>query len=222
MSDRLRWPLAGALLCAASLALLALLAYGVDPTRVLDNELLARISAHQESTPGGWAEVIVHLGDPLPLICLLAGACAIALARGRSDLALAAVAAVAGANLTTETLKQVLAHPKAQELLGTDGHPVALAFPSGHATAAASIVVAFGFVVPRALLPLTLGLGAIVAIAVGCSVVLLAWHHPSDVLGGYLVAAGWGFAVLTLLRARELRRAREGALNSSPGPLPSR
>ena len=28
-----------------------------------------------------------------------------------------------------------------------------------------------------------------VAVAVGCSLLILAWHMPSDVLGGYLLAA---------------------------------
>jgi membrane-associated phospholipid phosphatase len=34
-------------------------------------------------------------------------------------------------------------------------------------------------------------------------VMILAWHFPSDVLGGILVACGWGFAVLALRRAAE-------------------
>jgi membrane-associated phospholipid phosphatase len=29
---------------------------------------------------------------------------------------------------------------------------------------------------------------------------VLGWHFPSDVLGGVLVASGWGFAVLAVLR----------------------
>ena len=36
--------------------------------------------------------------------------------------------------------------------------------------------------------------------AVGCSRVVLHYHYPSDVLGGWLVAAGWGFAVVATLR----------------------
>ena len=32
---------------------------------------------------------------------------------------------------------------------------------------------------------------------------VLAWHFPSDVLGGILVASGWGFAVLALRRVAE-------------------
>jgi hypothetical protein len=46
-------------------------------------------------------------------------------------------------------------------------------------------------------------LGAAFALAVGFSVVSLDWHFPSDVAGGYLVAAAWCFAVVGVLRAGE-------------------
>jgi membrane-associated phospholipid phosphatase len=45
--------------------------------------------------------------------------------------------------------------------------------------------------------------GACLVLAVGCSVMVLPWHFPSDVLGGVLVACGWGFAVLALRRIAE-------------------
>jgi len=64
----------------------------------------------------------------------------------------AAVTVVAGANLTTQILKVALAHPRFQSVLGHDQlGPVA--FPSGHTTAAASIAIAFLFVVPHAWRP---------------------------------------------------------------------
>ena len=48
--------------------------------------------------------------------------------------------------------------------------------------------------------PLTLALGAALVLAVGASLVVLDKHYPSDVAGGLLVAAGWGFAVLAAQR----------------------
>ena len=87
------------------------------------------------------------LGDPLPLVGFLAVACSIALLRGRPRDALAATLVVAGANLTTQALKAVLAHPRAQTLLGGSGAD-AVGFPSGHTTAACSIGIAFALVVP--------------------------------------------------------------------------
>jgi PAP2 superfamily len=49
-----------------------------------------------------------------------------------------------------------------------------------------------------------------VAFAVGCSVVVLHRHYPSDVVGGWLVAGGWCFAVVAGLRADEELRSRRG------------
>jgi membrane-associated phospholipid phosphatase len=63
-------------------------------------------------------------------------------------------------------------------------------------TAATSIVLATALVAPLGLRGWVLGLGAVFVFAVGTSVLVLEWHLPSDVLGGVLVALGWGFAVL--------------------------
>jgi membrane-associated phospholipid phosphatase len=45
----------------------------------------------------------------------------------------------------------------------------------------------------------------------------LDWHYPSDVLGGILVAGGWGFAALAGLRV-----ARGGGSRRQPLQLGSR
>ena len=148
---------------------------------------------------------------------MLAAACGIALLRGRPGLALAAIGVVAGANLTTQVLKHLLSHEKAQQLLGGSASPRrSVAFPSGHATAAASIAIAFAFVVSRRWLPLTAAVGAAFALAVGCSVVVIAWHYPSDVLGGFLVASGWGFVVLSAYRALAAGPARARGRGAQP------
>lgn len=218
MEKEIKLPLATAFLCAVLLALLALVAYGSDFGRHLDDDLARRLFAHRHGNAGSWGESIAPFADPLPLIAMLAAACGVALARGRSSLALAAVLAVGGANLTTQALKFAFAHPRAQQLLGGGADIGDVAFPSGHATAAASIAVAFALVVPSRLRPLTGLLGGGFALAVGVSVVVIGWHLPSDVLGGYLVAAGWGFlalAMLAALRARALAR-RAGQAPSSP------
>jgi len=198
---RVKAPLAAWIACAGALVLLALVAYGIDAAQRADATLLTKFIARDPSV-GPLADVIAHLGDPLSLLVMLAGACAIALWRGRPIDAVAAVTVVAGANLTTQVLKVALAHPRYQSVLGPDQlGPVA--FPSGHATAAASIAIAFLFVVPHAWRPAVAAIGACFVVAVGCSVMVLAWHFPSDVLGGVLVASGWGFAVLAARRIAE-------------------
>jgi membrane-associated phospholipid phosphatase len=194
-------PLAAWIACAGALVALALVAYGIDAAQRADATLLSKFIA-RDGAVGPIAGPIAHLGDPLPLLAMLACACGIALYRGKPLDAAAAVTVVAGAALTTQILKVALAHPRFQPVLGHDQlGPVA--FPSGHATAAASIAIAFLFVVPREWRPLVAAVGACFVAAIGCSVMVLAWHFPSDVLGGILVACGWGFAVLAARRAIE-------------------
>jgi membrane-associated phospholipid phosphatase len=220
VDDYVKWPAAAALACATALGLLALLVYGADAFHHADLRAFTELSAHHHSRGGDLAEAIAVLADPLPLLGFLAVACAIALLRGRPRDALAATLVVAGANITTQALKVVLAHPRAQTLLGGSG-AAEVGFPSGHTTAACSIGIAFALVVPRNLAPIVLALGAGFGLAVGLSVVVIAWHYPSDVIGGILVAAGWGFAVLAARRAAWPREPR-GAGLSARGPLPSR
>ena len=207
-------PLAAWLACAGALVLLALVAYGIDAAQRADATLLSKFISLEDSPAGSLARVLVHLGDPLSLLAMLALACGVALWRGRPLDAVAALVVVAGANLTTQALKVLLAHPRFQAVLGHDQlGPVA--FPSGHSTAIASIAIAFLFVVPRNLRPLTAAAGALLVAAVGCSVMILGWHFPSDVLGGILVASGWGFAVLAAMRvARGPGSSRSGQVSS--------
>jgi membrane-associated phospholipid phosphatase len=69
-------------------------------------------------------------------------------------------------------------------------------------------------VAPQRLRPTVAVLGAIFAAAVGCSLVLLAWHLPSDVVGGYLVGTLWAALAVAGLRAADTR-ARSRRLGRS-------
>jgi hypothetical protein len=60
--------------------------------------------------------------------------------------------------------------------------------------------------------PVVAALGAAFAVAVSYSFLALAWHFPSDVFGGFLVAATWtllGVAAIFAADARWPRRAPE-------------
>lgn len=218
MARNVKSPLAACFVCAVGLGFLTLLALGLAAGRHVDVRLFLRL-AEDEPSGGTAADAIAAVGDPLPMLVLLVVACLIALLRGYPRGALAAVLVVAGANVTTQLLKALLAHPRVKLAIG--GNPFEPnTFPSGHTTAAASIAVAYAFVVPAALRALTLGLGAALALAVGCSVVAIGWHYPSDVLGAYLVVACWGFAVLAAMRAVAPRRPRSVEVNPRT-PLPS-
>jgi undecaprenyl-diphosphatase len=200
-------PLAGWFACTAGLIVVALLAYGSGSVQRLDATVLARFVNESGPHSNSLASGLTLLGDPPALLLMLALACGIGWLRGQPRSVAAAVVVVAGANLTTQIFKLALAHPHARQLLGADQ----LAwdgFPSGHETAAASIAIAFAFVVPARLLPAVAALGACLTAAMGWSVLVLNWHYPSDVVGGVLVASAWGFAVLAAMRATEGRRSR--------------
>lgn len=218
MARNVKSSLAACCACAVALGLLTVLALGIGAGRHLDARLFLRLVEYPPQG-GTLADAIASLGDPLPMLAMLAVACTIGLLRGRPSGALAAVLVVAGANLTTQLLKILLAHPRVKVAIGGDPFEPNT-FPSGHTTAAASIAIAYAFVAPVALRDLTLVLGAAFVLAVGCSVVVVGWHYPSDVLGGILVAAGWGFAALAAMRAFAPRRSR-GANVNSRAPLPS-
>lgn len=199
MPRRIRNPIFGCLACVFGIFVVTLLAFKVGAGEKLDARVLAHLSAEPGTADHRAATLFAHLADPLPLLLMLVGVCALALHWGRRPQALAAVAIVAGANLTTQILKALFSHERFYAFLG-EGQPWTNSFPSGHTTAAASIAVALLIVAPARLRPLAALAAAALTAAVGLSVVMLEWHYPSDVLGGLCVAAGWGFAALAALR----------------------
>jgi membrane-associated phospholipid phosphatase len=202
MSERVKRPVAACLGCLLALMVVASLAYRGDSLQRLDAKILHRIASQRDSALGDVARLIAHLGDPVPQLVFLAGACLLALRLRRPERAIAAAVLVAGASLTTQLLKAALAHPRLQPVLGY--YQVGeTAFPSGHTTAMAAMAYAYLLVVPRSWRLATVAVGAVLAVAVGSSVVVLHRHYPSDVLGGLLVASAWFFAAVAALRARE-------------------
>ena len=219
MGRDVRAPLAGCLACAGGFAILAVLVHKSGSVEHFDTVMLGHF-VERGSRTGSVAAGIVLLGDLGALLPLLAIACGIALARHRPRAALAALFVVAGANLTTQLFKALLAHPRFQALLGAE-QIGANSFPSGHTTAVASIAIAYAFVVPRDWRAAVALIGVGLVAAVGCSVMALDWHFPSDVAGGILVAAGWGFAALAILRATR-GGSRRRSLRAPPGWRASR
>ncbi len=207
MARNVKAPLAGWFACTAGLIAVAMLAYGSSSAQRLDGALVARLLVGHGSHADTVATCITFFGYLPALLAMTALAGGIGWAQRRPRGIAAALLVVAGANVTTQALKLGLSHPRAREILGAES--VAWdGFPSGHVTAAASIAIAFAFVVPRRLLPAVAAVGACFVAGMGWAVLALNWHYPSDVSGGILVASSWGFAALASMRFAAIGRRR--------------
>jgi membrane-associated phospholipid phosphatase len=151
------------------------------------------------------ARFIASLCDPNPYVYLCAVPVLVAVARRRLWVALAIVTVLLGANVTTELLKPLLAQPRPSDLVGGSG-PSSASWPSGHATAAMSLALACVLAAPARLRPAVAALGAVFAVAVSYSFLTLEWHYPSDVFGGFLVAAIWTLLALAAVFTADARR----------------
>jgi membrane-associated phospholipid phosphatase len=194
--------LAVAGLCALALAVVWTLAALVPAARLKDSVVLYHFTLLSRPGIDGPALFLVHLLSPGLFVLWAVALMALALARERPRVALAVAAIMALAPFTSEQLKPLLAHPHVQ----LNGVVIgAASWPSGHATAAAALVLAAVLVAPARRRKLVSSIGAVFALAVGCALLILAWHMPSDVIGGYLVAALWAALVLAALRAVDRR-----------------
>jgi membrane-associated phospholipid phosphatase len=136
---------------------------------------------------------------------------AVALIRRRRRLALGVVIVLVGSTLSAEVLKPALAVPSYAAMIGSTRIPAA-SWPSGHSTAAMALVLCAVMVAPRRLRTVVAIAGALFAVAVAFSLLTLDWHLPSDVLGGYLLAAVWALLVLAAVRGADAR-AGAGAVS---------
>lgn len=116
------------------------------------------------------------------------GLAALALARGGFGLLVVAALAIAGANVTSQVLKELVERPA---LLGSLAYARGNSFPSGTVTVVASIAFVAVLVAPRRLRGVTGLLGAIATSAVGMSTVVAGWHRLADVLGAILIVLAW-------------------------------
>lgn len=191
-------PLCVAGLCVLALALTWLMSSHVQATRYRDAVALYDFTQLRHLHLNAAPKALVHLLDPVPFIAVAVALVAVAIVRRRLPAALAVAVVMILAPLTSELLKPLLAHP---HYWVPWTYVAEASWPSGHATAAAALAWCAVLVSPSRLRPRVAALGVLFAASVGCSLLILGWHMPSDVLGGYLIASLWVSLAVAGMRA---------------------
>jgi membrane-associated phospholipid phosphatase len=210
---RSRQALIGAAAAIALLLLTWFLAFHVTVFEQADEKILTGFVGLDSPRLFPIVSWIAHLCNPQPYVFFAAVPVLVALARRRMRVAVAVAAALLGANVTTQLLKPLLAQPRPSSLLHGLVPVSPGSWPSGHATAAMALALTSVIAAPGRFRPYVAAAGGVFAIAVSYSFLTLEWHYPSDVFGGFLVAATWTLLAVAAVTASDARqpRGRPGA-----------
>jgi undecaprenyl-diphosphatase len=161
----------------------------------LDERILDTVARHRAGWLTATARTLTVLGNAIVVAGVVTTA-AVLLAMTRHRLSAAfLLASVAGAGVLVFMAKEIVGRPRpldTHRLVATAGD----SFPSGHAAQGVACYVALALVVanlmhkPRGRVVVVAG-AVIVAFVVGSSRVYLGAHWTSDVVAGWLLAAGW-------------------------------
>lgn len=210
MAVRRRLPLLAALACLVGLVVAGVLALAVPGAHERDAAMLHGFLGLDRPSVHRAIWFLAHLCDTLPYACAGMLCIAVALARRRGWRALAVACLLAVTGITTQLLKHALAQPRLEHWLPEQ--VATNSWPSGHSTAAMTLALCAILVAPPALRASAAMLGGAFAVGVGYAVLVLGWHYPSDVLGGFLVAGLWtSLAVAVLHRVEAPEPARRPA-----------
>jgi membrane-associated phospholipid phosphatase len=204
---RLRAALWCAGLCVVGLAATWIIAGHVTAARLRDAAALRGFIGLDHGPVDRLGHIVLALVSPLSCSIFAIAAIVVALRRGRLGTAVAVPVILIGAVVTAETLKPLLAVQHA--VIDTHHQINAASWPSGHSTAVMSMTLCALLVAPRRWRPTVAAIGGLFTLAVGFSLLTLAWHMPSDVIGGFLLAGLWVSGAVAVLCGVESHEAVE-------------
>lgn len=207
---RAAWIWAGVLVVSAVLFFKAWDAVSELGTTVrADRSLVDFIVSHRSGWLTGFARAWTLLGSAwivAPVVTVAAVALAL---RRRLPAAIVVAASSAGCAIAVAIVKTSVARPR-PSISGRLVSATGAAFPSGHSAQSVACYAALAWAVTtrieaRSTRILVWSGTVLVALGVGWSRIYLGVHWPSDVLGGWSLAAGW---LATLVLVDLFHRAR--------------
>ena len=199
---RARIALIGAAIGVVLLAVTWYVSHYVGFVRRADVNILLGFAQLNRPRLDRLTQFIATLCDPQRYVFLALIPVALALARRRFRVAAMIAVVLLCANETTQLLKPLLVAPRDPVSWSPIGEA---SWPSGHATASMTLALCTVIAAPPRRRPAVAAAMVAFALAVCYSFLELGWHYPSDVFGGFLVAATWtllGIAGLSLYEAR--------------------
>lgn len=194
-----------------TIALTALvLAAPAHGSNTIDREALHFVLHHRGGLVGP-AHLISHLGDPVVLMMLSVIAALGLWRRIPMQMAVTPTVALVAASITETVAKHAVKRgrpPVVYHLVRESN----FSFPSGHATGAAALLMAFAFVVAPTVpsrghrASLVIGFAALAAL-VGVARLILGVHWLTDVVVGWTL--GTAFAAATWLLMKRATRSRQ-------------
>jgi undecaprenyl-diphosphatase len=197
----------------------ALLDAVFDKDTMVRWDLATATRIHQAATPAGTRifDWITRVGSPNSMTWMTIVICLLLFATRRVQLGMVWGAAFGG-GAALETMLKSLVHRTRPEYAGHYLAAGSYSFPSGHATLSflAVSMLIYTLIRTNVLTAIwsrvaVITAGVIWILLVGMSRIYLGVHFPSDVLGGYTIAAAWFTTCITLANIAVKRRSARAA-----------